>query len=343
MKKVAYLILAHQDPVNLSRLIDRLRHNSDFYVHIDAKADLAEFTKNQDQSDVTFVQNRADIAWAGIAMINATLHLMQQALNADESYSHLVLLSGADYPIKSATVIHESISSQPEHFIGLNMVIQSNLIWGSHLANVPNLLFLGSSCIYPRVTPQPIPETAIFTGPPEPTNAPYAVAKIAGLYLCNAISQQYDRNYFAVMPPNIFGPGNNFHPKHSHVIGALIRRFHEHLPDKTVTCWGTGTPKRELLHADEVADACRFLMLQDKVEGIINIGTGASITIKHLAETIQKITGHTGEIKWDTTMPDGFPEKTMEVSRINAMGWKAKMPLEDSLLDAYNWFKASAV
>ena len=341
MKKVAYLILAHQDPVNLSRSIDRLRHNSDFYVHIDAKADMAEFTKNQDQSDVTFVQNRADIAWAGIAMINATLHLMQQALNADESYSHLVLLSGADYPIKSATVIHESISSQPEHFIGLNMVIQSNLIWGSHLADVPNLLFLGSSCIYPRETPQPIPESALFSGPPEPTNAPYAVAKIAGLYLCDAISEQHGRNYFTVMPPNVFGPGDNFHPEHSHVIAAMIRRFHEHLPDKTVTCWGTGAPKREFLHTDELADACLFMLGHERVKGHVNVGTGSSITISELASMVQRVTGHTGEIGWDTSKPDGFPEKTMDVSRLSGMGWQGKRQLEDGLRDAYGWFKAN--
>ena len=231
--------------------------------------------------------------------------------------------------------------TQPADFIGLNMVIESNLIWGSHLADVPNLLFLGSSCIYPRVTPQPIPETALLTGPPEPTNAPYAVAKIAGLYLCDAISKQYGRNYFTVMPPNVFGPGDSFHPERSHVIGALIRRFHENRPDRKVTCWGTGSPKREFLHSEEVADACHFLMTQDNVEGIVNIGTGTSITIKELAEMIQRVTGHAGKIEWDTSMPDGFPEKTMDVGKLNAMGWQAKKPLEDGLRETYDWCKAN--
>ncbi len=231
--------------------------------------------------------------------------------------------------------------TQPADFIGENLVIESNLIWGSHLADVPNLLFLGSSCIYPRETPQPIPESALFSGPPEPTNAPYAVAKIAGLYLCDAISSQYGRRYFTVMPPNVYGPGDNFHPEHSHVIGALIRRFHENLPDIPVTCWGSGTPRREFLHSSEVADACLFLLGEEGATGHINVGTGSSVTIKELAQTIQTVVGHTGEIKWDTSMPDGFPEKTMDVSKLNTLGWKAKMPLEEGLRDAYEWFKAN--
>ena len=232
-------------------------------------------------------------------------------------------------------------STRPADFIGENMVIESNLIWGSHLADVATLLFLGSSCIYPREAPQPIPEAALFTGPPEPTNAPYAVAKIAGLYLCDAISKQYGRNYFTVMPPNVFGPGDNFHPEHSHVIAAMIRRFHEHLPEKTVTCWGTGSPKREFLHSDELADACLFMLGHEKVEGHVNVGTGTSITISELASMIQRVTGHTGEIEWDTSMPDGFPEKTMDVSRLSGMGWQARRQLEDGLRDAYGWFKAN--
>ena len=228
--------------------------------------------------------------------------------------------------------------TQPADFIGENMVIESNLIWGSHLAEVPTLLFLGSSCIYPRETTQPIPETALFSGPPEPTNAPYAVAKIAGLFLCDAITAQYGRRYFTVMPPNVYGPGDNFHPEHSHVIGALVRRFHENLPDRPVTCWGTGSPRREFLHSDEVADACLFLLGREDVAGHINVGTGRSVTIRELAETIQRVVGHTGEVRWDSSMPDGFPEKTMDVSRLNALGWKSRMSLEVGLRDAYSWF-----
>ncbi len=229
--------------------------------------------------------------------------------------------------------------TRPAEFIGENLVIESNLIWGSHLSGVPNLLYLGSSCVYPRETSQPIPESALLSGPPEPTNAPYAVAKIAGLFLCDAISQQYGRNYFTVMPPNVYGPCDNFHPEHSHVIGALVQRFHENLPSLTVVCWGTGTPKREFLHSDDVADACLFLLSQHKVSGHINVGTGKSITIKTLAETIQSVVGHKGLIEWDHLKPDGFPEKTMDVSKIRAMGWQAKISLSDGLKDEYEWFK----
>ena len=233
--------------------------------------------------------------------------------------------------------------TMPADFIGENLVIESNLIWGSHLADVPTLLFLGSSCIYPREAAQPIPESALLSGPPEPTNAPYAIAKIAGLYLCDAISKQYGRRYFTVMPPNVYGPGDNFHPEHSHVIGALVRRFHEHLPDRPVTCWGTGTPRREFLHSDEVADACLFLLQNEQACEHINVGSGSSVTIKHLAETIQRVVGHAGEIRWDTSMPDGFPEKTMDVTKLNALGWRAKMSLEEGLRDEYEWFKANVV
>ena len=143
------------------------------------------------------------------------------------------------------------------------------------------------------------------------------------------------------MPPNVFGPGDSFHPEHSHVIAGLIRRFHEHLPDKTVTCWGTGSPRREFLHSDELADACIFMLGHERVEGHVNVGTGTSITISELAETIQRVTGHTGEIEWDTSMPDGFPEKTMDVSRLRGMGWQARWQLEDGLREAYAWFKAN--
>lgn len=228
--------------------------------------------------------------------------------------------------------------TQPADFIGENLVIESNLIWGSHLAGVPNLLFLGSSCIYPRATNQPISESALLSGPPEPTNAPYAVAKIAGLFLCDAISQQYGRNYFTVMPPNVYGPGDNFHPEHSHVIGALIRRFHENLPNSPVVCWGTGTPKREFLHSDDVASACLFLLSQEKVSGHVNVGTGESISIKNLANIIQETTGHKGAIEWDTLKPDGFPEKTMDISKISSMGWGPTVSLHDGLRDEYKCF-----
>ncbi len=228
--------------------------------------------------------------------------------------------------------------TQPADFIGLNLAIQQNLIWGAHQADVPHFLFLGSSCIYPKVTPQPIPETALLTGPLEPTNAPYAIAKIAGLTLCDSISRQYGRRYYTVMPPNVYGPGDNFDLKTSHVLGAFLRRFHEAKPDQPVTCWGTGSPKREFLHSDDVADACWHLLNTDFDENMINVGTGESVAIRDLAVLVQRVVGHTGPIEWDTSMPDGFPEKTMDVSRLKALGWEPKIPLEQGVRMAYDWF-----
>lgn len=229
-------------------------------------------------------------------------------------------------------------NTYPADFIGLNLGIQQNLIWGSHLAGVPNLCFLGSSCVYPRETPQPIKEEALLTDKPEPTNAPYAIAKIAGMYLCDAINKQHGRNYFTAMPPNVYGANDNFDLKSSHVLPALIRKFHEALPDKPVECWGTGSPKREFLISHQVADGIVFLMEQEGVQGHVNVGTGSSVSIKHLAETIQRIVGHKGEIVWNTQYPDGFPEKTMDTSKINAMGWHPTQSLEDGIKEAYDWF-----
>lgn len=228
-------------------------------------------------------------------------------------------------------------STYPADFIGLNLVMECNLIWGAHKAEVPNFCFLGSSCIYPRETPQPIPEDALLTGKPEPTNAPYAVAKIAGLVLCSSIRQQYGRNYFTCMPPNIYGPGDNYDLKTSHVLPALIRKFHEATfnGNHDVECWGTGSPRREFLYSDDVADAIAFLMQSENVPDMVNIGTGVSISIKELSETVQKVIGHKGNIVWNTSYPDGFPEKTNDVSRLNALGWKAKTSLEEGIRLAY--------
>lgn len=226
----------------------------------------------------------------------------------------------------------------PADFIGENLTVQNNVIWGAHRADVPQLQFLGSSCIYPRETSQPIPEDALLTGKPEPTNAPYAIAKIAGLYLCDSIQRQFGRNYFTVMPPNAYGDRDNYNLQTSHVLPALVRKFHEALPNRTVTCWGTGTPRREFLHSDDIADACVFLLEQERVSGHVNVGTGSSVSIRELAETIQRIVGHQGEIEWDTSMPDGFPEKTMDVKRLFGMGWRPKVSLEQGIQSAYNWF-----
>lgn len=232
-------------------------------------------------------------------------------------------------------------NTYPADFIGQNLVIESNVIWGAHLAQVPNFLFLGSSCIYPRETKQPIPEEALLTAPPEPTNAPYAIAKIAGLYLCDSIRRQHGKNYFTAMPPNVYGPGDNFDLKTSHVLPALIRKFHEarEAGNAPVTCWGSGNPRREFLYSDDVADALVFLMEQDRVEGHINIGTGTSVSIRELAETVQRAVGHTGDVIWDTSMPDGFPEKTMDVSKLFGLGWRPRLPLAEGVDQAYAWYR----
>lgn len=228
-------------------------------------------------------------------------------------------------------------SKYPADFIGLNLVMECNLIWGAHLAGVPNFCFLGSSCIYPRETPQPIPEEAILTGKPEPTNAPYAIAKIAGLALCEAIRKQHGRNYYTIMPPNIYGPGDNYNLETSHVLPALIRKFHEAKENGNtpVTCWGTGSPRREFLYSDDVAGAIVYLMGRDDVPDMVNVGTGKSISIKELSETVQKVIGHEGDIVWDTSKPDGFPEKTNDVSKLFALGWKPSTSLEEGIAKAY--------
>ena len=234
-------------------------------------------------------------------------------------------------------------STYPADFIGLNLVMQCNLIWGAHLAGIQNFCFLGSSCIYPRETKQPIPEEAMLTGKPEPTNAAYAVAKIAGVVLCESIRKQYGKNYFTCMPPNVYGPGDNYNLETSHVLPALIRKFHEaKLNGNTpVTCWGTGSPKREFLYSDDVANAIVFLMNNENTPDMVNIGVGTSVTIKELSETVQKVVGHSGEIKWDTSKPDGFPEKTNDVTRLFGLGWKPEYSLESGIHAAYNSYLES--
>lgn len=231
-------------------------------------------------------------------------------------------------------------STYPADFIQENLAIEHNLIWGSHLADVPTLLFLGSSCVYPRETAQPIQESALLTGPLEPTNAPYAVAKIAGIVLCDSIARQFGRRYFTAMPPNVYGPNDNFDLETSHVLAALIRKFSEALPDGEVTLWGTGAPKREFLHADDLADGLWFLLQHPEAKGMINVGTGESIAIRDLAAIVQRTVGHTGPTRWDTSMPDGFPEKTMDVSKVREMGWRHTMDLEAGVTKAVEWYRA---
>lgn len=222
-------------------------------------------------------------------------------------------------------------------FLYDNLMIQSNVIHQSHLHGAKKLLFLGSSCIYPKLAPQPLKEEYLLTGPLEPTNEPYAIAKIAGLKMCEAYRSQYGSNFITVMPTNLYGPNDNYDLNNSHVLPALLRKFHEAKQngDASVTLWGTGSPRREFLHADDLADACYFLMQQYEGGEPMNIGVGDDIKIKDLSELIKNITGFKGEINWDSSKPDGTPRKLMDVSRLTQAGWKASIPLEEGIRKVY--------
>lgn len=222
-------------------------------------------------------------------------------------------------------------------FLYDNLMIQSNVVEAARKYGVKKLMFLGSSCIYPKMAPQPLSEESLLTGLLEPTNEPYAIAKIAGIKLCDAYRSQYGCNFISVMPTNLYGPNDNYHPKNSHVLPALIRKFHEakmqNLPH--VEVWGTGTPKREFLHADDMADACVYLMLNYNEEGFVNIGVGEDISIKELALMVKDIIGYDGELIFDTTKPDGTPRKLLDVSKLTSLGWKAKIQLRDGIEKVY--------
>jgi GDP-L-fucose synthase len=222
-------------------------------------------------------------------------------------------------------------------FLYENLVIATNIIHAAHMADVEKLMFLGSTCIYPRNAPQPMNEEALLTGPLEPTNEPYAVAKIAGIKLCEAYRRQYGRDFVSVMPTNLYGPGDNYHSEHSHVVAALIRRFHEakQAGAPEVVVWGTGTPRREFLYVDDMADACIFVMKHYSGTGIINIGVGEDISIAEFAQLVAEVVDYRGLITWDHTRPDGMPRKLVDVGRIAALGWRAKMPLREGLALAY--------
>jgi GDP-L-fucose synthase len=231
-------------------------------------------------------------------------------------------------------------NSQPAGFLFENLQVQNHLIHGAHLAGVKKLLFLGSSCIYPKLAPQPIKEEHLLTGPLEPTNEWYAIAKIAGIKMCQAYRRQYGCDFISVMPTNLYGPNDNYDLQTSHVLPALIRKFHEAKTAgaPTVTCWGTGAPLREFLYVDDLAEACIFLMENYSREDFLNAGCGSDVTIKELAETIQRIAGYAGEIVWDTSKPDGTPRKLMDSSRLFALGWRPKINLEAGIRLAYDDF-----
>jgi GDP-L-fucose synthase len=232
--------------------------------------------------------------------------------------------------------------TQPAEFLFENLQIQNNLIHAAKLAGVRKLLFLGSSCIYPKLASQPLKEQYLLTGPLEPTNQWYAIAKIAGIKLCQAYRREYGCDFISAMPTNMYGPNDNYDLQTSHVLPALIRKFHDAKINsaKTVVCWGTGTPLREFLYADDLASACVFLMQNYSEEQFINVGSGSEITIRELSELVKRIVGFSGEIVWDKSKPDGTPRKLMDSSRLFALGWKPKIELETGIRMAYADFLA---
>jgi len=242
-------------------------------------------------------------------------------------------------------------NTYPAEFIYLNLMIQNNVIHSAYEAGVKRLLFLGSSCIYPKLAPQPMKEEHLLTGLLEPTNEPYAIAKIAGIKLCESYNRQYGTRFVAVMPTNLYGVGDNFHPENSHVMPALIRRFHEAklAASDEVVVWGTGTPMREFLFVDDMADGCVFVLnLEDALlkehllsypkPCFVNLGTGIDVTIRELAETVREVVGYQGRLEFDPTKPDGTPRKLQDVSRMKALGWEAKIMLREGIERTYAWF-----
>ena len=287
-------------------------------------------------------QGRGPILSATHAQLDLT---NQAAVNAYFAAHHIgqVVLAAA-----KVGGIHAN-NTYPADFIYENLMMQANVIQAAHVAGVQQLLFLGSSCIYPRLAAQPMREDALLTGTLEATNEPYAIAKIAGIKLCESYNRQHGRDYRSVMPTNLYGPGDNFHATNSHVIPALLRRFHEaKLADAPeVVIWGSGTPMREFLHVDDMAAASVHVMdLPHEVYAAhtqpmlshINVGTGVDCTIRELAETIARVTGFQGRLVWDATKPDGTPRKLMDVSRLAALGWQASIGLEQGLASTYAWF-----
>jgi GDP-L-fucose synthase len=237
----------------------------------------------------------------------------------------------------------------PVEFLHENLLIQCNVLRAAHRSGVGRLLFLGSSCIYPKMAPQPMPEECLLSGPLEQTNEPYALAKIAGIKLCESYNREYGTDYRSVMPTNLYGPGDNFHPSHSHVVPALIRRFHaaKIASEPRVTVWGSGTPRRELLHVDDMADACVHVMAvapdlwkktTDARLSHINIGSGQECSIRELAEIIARTVGYSGSLEFDPGMPDGTPRKLLDSKKINSLGWRASTPLPEGLSETYRWF-----
>ncbi len=291
-------------------------------------------------------------------MVGSAIHRRLQS----EGFSNIIVKTSSELDLRIQERVNEFFEAEKPEYVFLaaakvggimanntyradflyeNLMIQSNVIHSAYATGVKKLLFLGSSCIYPKLAPQPLKEEYLLTGLLEPTNEPYAIAKIAGIKLCDAYRAQYGCNFISVMPTNLYGPHDNYDLEKAHVLPTLIRKFHEAKVngDPAVVIWGTGTPKREFLHADDLADACLFLMQHYDQEGLVNIGTGEDLTITELALAIKETVGYQGEIVYDHTKPDGTPRKLMDVSRLHAMGWKHKITLKEGLQKAYASFR----
>ncbi len=232
-------------------------------------------------------------------------------------------------------------NEQPTEFLLQNLTIQNNLIEAAADFGTRKLLFLGSSCIYPKMAPQPIPESALLTGPLEPTNDAYALAKIAGIKLCQSYARQYGKNFISGMPTNLYGPHDNYDLHNSHVLPAFIRKVHEakQAGAKSITVWGTGTPRREFLHTTDLAEACVFLLENYDEPDLLNIGCGEDVTIRELAETVCDVLGFDGTLEFDASKPDGTPRKLLDISKIKSLGWSPRIPLREGIADAYRWFR----
>ena len=292
-------------------------------------------------------------------MVGSAIHRKLQA----EGFTNFICRTSAELDLRNQQAVNDFFAAEKPEYVFLaaakvggivandtyraeflydNLMIEANVIHAAHLHGVKKLMFLGSSCIYPKMAPQPLKEEYLLTGLLEPTNEPYAIAKIAGIKLCDAYRSQYGSNFISVMPTNLYGPNDNYHPQNSHVLPAMIRRFHEAKlkGDASVTIWGTGSPRREFLHADDLADACYFLMQEYNEPGFVNIGIGEDITILELAQMVRKIVGFEGEILHDLSKPDGTPRKLMDVSKLHALGWRAKIDLEEGISGVYSVYSS---
>lgn len=281
-----------------------------------------------------------------------------------QGYAHIITRTSAELDLRNQQAVADFFAAEKPDYVFLaaakvggiianntyradflyeNLAIQNNVIHSAYVNQVTKLMFLGSSCIYPKLAPQPLKESYLLTGLLEPTNEPYAIAKIAGIKLCEAYRAQYQCNFISVMPTNLYGPNDNYDLQNSHVLPAMIRKFHEakERGDQTMELWGTGTPMREFLYADDLAKACVYLMETYNEAELVNIGTGEDVTIKALAETVKGIVGFQGEINWDHARPDGTPRKLMDVTKLHQLGWKHTIALDDGIRLAYQDFLAN--